>query len=65
MRTARWLTVSRSIRWGGGGLSNPLRMQTLSPRMQTLPPDADPPPPNGQTNTRENITFANFVCGWY
>ena len=23
-----------------------------------------PPPPRGQTDTCENITFANFICGW-
>ena len=48
MPTARSLTVSRSIRCGGGGSAQPPWMQTPVGRM---------------TNACEILTFANFVCG--
>ena len=54
MRTARWLPY--------GGVS----LTETRPRQR--PPSRDPPgqrprPDGGQTNTCENITFANFVAG--
>ena len=58
MRTARSLTVSRSICWGGGG--------SVQPPLDVEPPDADPPgcrhpwmqtPPNRMTDRRKNITL--------
>ena len=64
--------VVDSNRPGGGKEQTGTRMH--SSRMRTAhslpyrgvslsgpPPDRDPP---GQTNTCENITFTNFVCGW-
>ena len=43
MRTARSLTVSRSIR-GGGGSAQPLPLDADPPWMQTFILDVDPPP---------------------
>ena len=102
MRTARLLTVSRSIHWGGGGVSKHALGRGWGCVSQPalgggcLSGDVCPggslsrgglsargvsaqgvsasgpgcmcvcgrhPPPSGQTDTCENITFANFVCG--
>ena len=69
MRTARSLTVSRSIQ---GGWFCPPSHGCRPPWMRTPSPlDADPHsspswmqthPPVGRQTTCENITFANFVC---
>ena len=62
MRTARSLTVSRSIRLVGGESAQPPWMQT--------PLDADPPQADlrplrieGMTQACENITSRNYCCG--
>ena len=69
MRTARSLTVSRSIR-GSGSAQHPLDadpppnthwiqtpLDADLPWMQTLPLDADLHPVNRMTDTCKNITF--------
>ena len=96
MRTARSLTVSHSIHWGGMCVPcMPAAMHAPTTHYPPPPPcmphhhachlPCMPPPhhacspchaclpathapchacpPSGQTDTCENITFANFVCG--
>ena len=46
---------------GEGSLSRGVSLDR-DPRTETLQTETETPP-RGQTDTCENITFANFVCG--
>ena len=72
MRTTRLLTVSRSIsqgdvcpsmHWAGGCVCPSMhwagQVSASGPRGCVC----DRHPPRGHTDTCENITFENFVCG--
>ena len=72
MRTARLLTVSRSIRrgmypsmhWAEGRVCIQACIgRGVYPSMHWAGGRCDRHPPCGQTDTCENIIFTNFVCG--
>ena len=62
MRTARLLTVSQHVLDGEGVFAQVGSAGGGCGRHPTGP-ETDTPLSCGQTDTCENITFANFVCG--